>query len=53
MPPKISESRPSPETIQQLEAETAHAARRIVATYAEDQLDGAILMSMLGVEPEA
>lgn len=52
MPPKITDSRPSPEEIHELEQETALGARRIVATYAEDLLDGVTLMSMLGVEPE-
>ncbi|WP_394282234.1 hypothetical protein [Corynebacterium sp.] len=52
VPPKITDSRPSPEEIHELEQETALGARRIVATYAEDLLDGVTLMSMLGVEPE-
>ncbi|WKD58722.1 hypothetical protein [Corynebacterium caspium] len=52
MPPKVTESRPAPETLHRVEEETAAAARRIVATYAEDMLDGLTLMSMLGVEPE-
>lgn len=52
MPPKVTESRPTPETLHRVEAETAAAARRIVASYAEDLLDGLTLMSMLGVEPE-
>ncbi len=52
MPPKITDSRPSPEEIHELEQETALGARRIVATYAEDLLDGVMLMSMLGVEPQ-
>ena len=35
-----------------VEAETAQAAQRIVATFSEDFLDAATLMCMLGVEPE-
>ena|SRR5690625_4544148 len=35
-----------------VEEETARSARRVVATYAQDFLDGVTLMSMLGVEPE-
>lgn len=52
MPPKITDSRPSPEAINEMEEQTASGARRIVATYAEDFFDGVTLMSMLGVEPK-
>lgn len=52
MPPKITDSRPSPEAIHTVEEQTAAGARRIVATYAEDFFDGVTLMSMLGVEPK-
>lgn len=52
MPPKITDSRPSPEAINKMEEQTASGARRIVATYAEDFFDGVTLMSMLGVEPK-
>ncbi|WP_018297364.1 hypothetical protein [Corynebacterium lubricantis] len=52
MPPKITDSRPSAEAIHEVEEQTALGARRIVATYAEDLMDGVTLMSMLGVEPE-
>lgn len=52
MPPKITDSRPSPEAMHAVEEQTAAGARRIVATYAEDFFDGVTLMSMLGVEPE-
>ena len=52
MPPKVTDTRPTPEALHAVEAETAAAARRIVATYAEDFLDGVTLMCMLGVEPE-
>ncbi|MGP6174575.1 hypothetical protein [Corynebacterium sp. A21] len=52
MPPKVTENRPSPEALHAVEEETARAARRIVATYSQDFLDGVTLMCMLGVEPE-
>ncbi|WP_040422830.1 hypothetical protein [Corynebacterium lipophiloflavum] len=52
MPPKITDSRPSPEAIHAVEEQTAAGARRIVGTYAEDFFDGVTLMSMLGVEPQ-
>ncbi|MDO5454789.1 MAG: hypothetical protein Q4F37_07335 [Corynebacterium sp.] len=52
MPPKVHDTRPSPEEIEAIEAETARNARAVVATFAEDYLDGVTLMSMLGVEPE-
>ncbi|QPK82978.1 histone [Corynebacterium qintianiae] len=52
MPPKITDSRPSPEAIHAVEEQTAAGARRVVATYAEDFFDGVTLMSMLGVEPQ-
>ncbi|MDY5785289.1 histone [Corynebacterium sp.] len=51
MPPKITDSRPSPEALHAVEEQTASGARRIVATYADDFFDGVTLMSMLGVEP--
>lgn len=52
MPPKVTDTHPNAEQPNFIEEETALAARRIVATYAEDFMDGVTLMSMLGVEPE-
>ena len=52
MPPKITDSRPNAEATHAVEEQTASGARRIVATYAEDFLDGVTLMSMLGVTPQ-
>lgn len=52
MPPKITDSRPAPDAVLEMEEQTAAGARRIVATYAEDLFDGVTLMSMLGVEPK-
>ena len=53
MPPKVTDTRTtSADALHAVEAETAAAARRIVATYAEDFFDGVTLMCMLGVEPE-
>lgn len=52
MPPKITDSRPNAEATHAVEEQTASGARRIVATYAEDFLDGVTLMSMLGVAPK-
>lgn len=53
MPPKVTDNRPAnSESLHAVEAETALAAQRIVATYSEDFLDAATLMCMLGVEPE-
>ena len=53
VPPKVTDNRPaSAESLHAVPVETALAAQRIVATYAEDFLDGVTLMSMLGVEPE-
>ncbi|MCQ9353058.1 hypothetical protein NQ015_08530 [Corynebacterium sp. 153RC1] len=53
MPPKVTDTRTTPvESLHALEAETAAAARRIVATYSKDFFDGVTLMCMLGVEPE-
>lgn len=52
MPPKVTDTQPAVDNTHAVEEETARAARRIVATYAEDFLDGVTLMSMLGVEPE-
>lgn len=52
MPPKVTDVQPSADNSHVLEEETARAARRIVATYSEDFLDGVTLMSMLGVEPK-
>ena len=52
MPPKIPDSRPTAEQTHAVEEQTASGARRIVATYAEDFLDGVTLMSMLGVTPQ-
>ncbi|HCG2963836.1 hypothetical protein ACWWUW_00255 [Corynebacterium striatum] len=52
MPPKVTDTQPAADQTNAVEEETARAALRIVATYAEDFLDGVTLMSMLGVEPE-
>ncbi|AZA08494.1 hypothetical protein [Corynebacterium pseudopelargi] len=53
MPPKVTDTRnTSAEALHAVEAETAAAARRVVANYAEDFFDGVTLMCMLGVEPE-
>lgn len=53
MPPKVSDNHTtSAESLHTVEDETAIAAQRIVATYADDFLDAATLMCMLGVEPE-
>ena len=52
MPPKVTDTRTPAESLHALEAETAAAARRVVASYAEDFFDGVTLMCMLGVEPE-
>ncbi len=52
MPPKVTDTRQNVESLHTVEAETAEAAQRIVATYADDLLDGVTLMCMLGVEPE-
>ena len=53
MPPKVTDNRSANnESLHAVEAETAAAAQRIVATYSEDFLDAATLMCMLGVEPE-
>ncbi|MDU7103377.1 MAG: hypothetical protein E6332_08840 [Corynebacterium sp.] len=52
MPPKVQDTHPQADQNHALEEETSRAARRIVATYAQDFLDGVTLMSMLGVEPK-
>lgn len=53
MPPKITDSRPNPDAAAHtVEEQTASGARRIVATYAEDLVDGVTLMCMLGIEPQ-
>ena len=53
MPPKVTDTRTNnAESLHAVEAETAEAARRIVATYSADFFDCATLVSMLGVEPE-
>lgn len=53
MPPKVTDNRSANnESLHAVEAETAAAAQRIVATYSQDFLDAATLMCMLGVEPE-
>lgn len=52
MPPKVTDTHPIAEQQNFVEEETALAARRIIATYAHDFMDGVTLMSMLGVEPE-
>ena len=44
MPPKVTDTRPTPEALHAVEEETAASARRIVATYAQDFLDGVTLM---------
>ncbi|WP_080796684.1 hypothetical protein [Corynebacterium pacaense] len=52
MPGKISDNRTTTaESLHAVEEETAAGARRIVATYSRDFLDGVTLMCMLGVEP--
>lgn len=52
MPPKITDSRPNPDAaVHTVEEQTATGARRIVATYADDLVDGVTLMCMLGIEP--
>lgn len=51
MPPKVTDTRPANESNHKVEAETAAAARRVVASYAESTLDGVTLMCMLGIEP--
>ncbi|MDO4929305.1 MAG: hypothetical protein Q3976_09680 [Corynebacterium sp.] len=53
MPPKISDTQStSAEALHAVEAETAEAARKVVASYANDYFDGVTLMCMLGIEPE-
>lgn len=52
MPPKVTDTQPNADQTHAVEEETARAARRVVATYARDFLDGVTLMSMLGVSPE-
>ncbi|MFP7366192.1 hypothetical protein SFC07_10560 [Corynebacterium callunae] len=52
MPAKITDTRPTPESLHAVEEETAAGARRIVATYSKDFFDGVTLMCMLGVEPQ-
>lgn len=52
MPPKVTDTQPLADQPQAVEEETARAARRIVATYSQNFLDGVTLMCMLGVEPE-
>jgi len=52
VPPKVTDTRPTPEALHAVEEETAASARRIVATYAQDFMDGVTLMCMLGVEPK-
>ena len=52
VPPKVSDTQPAPEQANIVKEETARGARRVVATYAKDFLDGVTLMCMLGVEPE-
>ncbi|MBZ8176419.1 hypothetical protein GP475_10425 [Corynebacterium poyangense] len=52
MPPKVTDTRPNTEAIHAVEEETARGARNIVATFAQDFMDGVTLMCMLGVEPE-
>ncbi|MCS4536080.1 hypothetical protein [Corynebacterium sp. HS2168-gen11] len=52
MPPKVTDTRAPADLLHAVEAETAAAARRVVASYAEDFFDGVTMMCMLGVEPE-
>ena len=53
MPPKVTDKRATnAESLHAIEEETAIAAQRIVATYAEDFFDYTTLTSMLGVEPK-
>jgi hypothetical protein len=52
VPPKVQDTHPQAEQDIALAEETARAARRVVATYSQDFLDGVTLMSMLGVEPK-
>ena len=53
MPPKVTDKRATnAESLHAVEEETAIAAQRIVATYAEDFFDYTTLTSMLGVEPK-
>jgi len=53
VPPKITDSRPNPDAaVHTVEEQTASGARRIVATYADDLVDGVTLMCMLGIEPQ-
>lgn len=53
MPGKISDNRTvTNDALHTVEEETAAGARRIIATYAQDFLDGVTLMCMLGVEPQ-
>lgn len=52
MPPKVTDTRPTPEALHAVEEKTAASARRIVATYSQDFMDGVTLMCMLGVEPK-
>ena len=53
MPPKVTDKRATnAESLHAIEEETAIAAQRIVATYAEDFFDYTTLTNMLGVEPK-
>lgn len=52
MPPKVTDTQPNADNTHALEEETARSARRVVATYSQDFMDGVTLMCMLGVEPE-
>lgn len=53
MPPKVTDKRATnAESLHAVEEETAIAAQRIVATYAEDFFDYTTLTNMLGVEPK-
>ena len=51
MPPKVTDTRSPAEPLHAVEEETAAAARKVVASYAENFFDGVTLMCMLGVEP--
>ncbi|MCU9519414.1 hypothetical protein N7326_05960 [Corynebacterium sp. ES2794-CONJ1] len=52
MPPKVTDTRTPAESLHAVEAETAAAARKVVASYAHDFFDGVTLMCMLGIETE-
>ena len=49
MPPKVTDTRSPAEPLHAVEEETAAAARKVVASYAENFFDGVTLMCMLGM----